>query len=220
MKKRLLIAALATCILSLSSCKKNETMAEAKIDFTQSYENAALALATAQKNYDAAVASNIPERIETAKLELKSAQDKYVESKNVYIAKGGTVKPEYETYLTTSSQTLKNIIASSGTKTAQTAGKVVNGAIRTTEKIANGTVNAANTVVNDAVDGKLPGKVINTAENIAQKTGLDGVAKTAESGVKSTVNTTATGIKKTSTEVKKTADQGISKVKQGINSIF
>jgi hypothetical protein len=220
MKKRLLIAVLATATISLNSCKKDEPVAIAKIDFTQSYENAALALATAQKNYDAAVASNVPERIETATIELQSAQDKYIESKNTYIAKGGTVKSEYESYLKTSSQTLKNLIVASGSKTIQTAGKVVNGAINTTGKIATGTVNTVNSVANDAVDGKLPGKVINTAENVVQRTGLDGVAKTAESGVKSTVNTTATGIKKTSTEVKKTADQGISKMKEGINSIF
>jgi hypothetical protein len=220
MKKTLLIAVLATAIISLDSCKKNETKAEAKIDFTQSYEAAALALADAQKNYDEAVASKVPDRIEAATLELQTAQDKYIESKNMYVAKGGTVKSEYENYLQTSSQTLKNIIVSSGSKTIQTAGKVVNGAISTTGKIATGTVNTVNGVANDVVDGKLPGKVVSTAENVAQKTGLNEVTKTAESGVKSTVNTATTEVKKTSTEVKKTADQGISKVKEGINSIF
>ncbi|WP_027381413.1 hypothetical protein [Chryseobacterium daeguense] len=211
MKKRIVIAAMAVCILSLQSCKKNETMAEAKIDFTQSYEDAALALATAQKNYDAAVASNVPEKIEAAKLELKSAQDKYVESKNVYIAKGGTIKPEYENYLNTSTQTLKNAVAVTGA----TAGRVVNGAINTTEKLAKGTVNTAVQTTE-----KVAGGAINTAETVVQKTGLDDAARKAESGVKSTVKTTSTEIKKTSTEVKKKADQGISKVKEGINSIF
>lgn len=214
MKKRIVIAAMAVCILSLNSCKKNETMAEVKMDFTQSYEDAALALATAQKNYDAAVASNVPEKIEAAKLELKSAQDKYVESKNVYIAKGGTVKPEYENYLNTSTQTLKNAVAVTGA----TAGKVVNGAINTTGKLAKGTLSTVNGAVNTT--GKVADGAINTAETVVQKTGLDDAARNAESGVKSTVKTTSTEIKKTSTEVKKTADQGISKVKEGINSIF
>lgn len=82
MKKTLLTLALAGLVLTANSCKKNET-SDVKIDFTQSYEDAALALATAQQNYQEAVASKDPARIEAAKIELQKAQDKYVESKNV-----------------------------------------------------------------------------------------------------------------------------------------
>ena len=115
MKKTLLTLALAGIVLTANSCKKNES-SDIKIDFTQSYEDAALALATAQKNYEEAVASNDPARIE---------------SKSVYVAEGGTVKAEYENNLATSTQIL-----------GATASGVVGNVINRTDSIITGKTNA------------------------------------------------------------------------------
>ena len=130
MKKTLLTLALAGIVITANSCKKNDD-SNVKIDFTQSYEDAALALANAQQNYQAAVASNDPARIEAAKIELQKAQDKYVESKSVYVAEGGTVKAEYENNLATSTQILGN-----------TSPGIVSNVIKRTDSIITGKTNA------------------------------------------------------------------------------
>ncbi|SIQ93604.1 hypothetical protein SAMN05880574_13611 [Chryseobacterium sp. RU37D] len=182
MKKSLLILALVTAVVSMNSCKQNETHTEAKIDFTKSYETAALALADAQKKYDEAVSTNIPEKIEAAKMQLQSAQEKYLESKKGYVAKGGEVNSKYENYLKTSTQTLKNAALGivSG-KPVQEAGKIVNGAV--------------NTIANN--------QVTKTVESGVKTT----VSKT-ESGLKKT----GTEVKRTTTKGINTVKKGLNSI--------
>lgn len=147
MKKNILILTFAAIVLSANSCKKNEA-SETKIDFTQSYEDAALTLSNAQKKYDQAVASNDPVRIEAAKQELQAAQTKYVESKKVYVAQGGTVKAEYENYSSTATRTL-------GTQASNTVKNIVRGKDSLiTGKVSAAVENRANAVQKQVNDEK------------------------------------------------------------------
>lgn len=102
MKKTVLIFAVFGALLA--AC--NSTQNTEKIDFTKSYENAALALADAQNNFDIAIASHDTTRIAAAKVVLENATAKYVSSKKTLVANGGTAKPQYEQYLQSSTQVL------------------------------------------------------------------------------------------------------------------
>ncbi len=190
--------ALAGLLLTAASCKKNET-SDMKIDFTQSYEDAALALSTAQKKYDEAVASNDPVKIEAAKAELQIAQQKYVDSKNVYVAEGGTVKPEYETYLTTSTQVL-------GTTKAD----VVSNVIKKSDSIITGKTNA---------------QIESTAKEIKEKVNTE-KAKLVEDANKTVADTKVAAekakadLKKKTEETKKAANDEINKAKDGLNKFL
>lgn len=84
--------------LGLTACN-TETKKDEKIDFTKSYETAAIALTDAQLAYDAAVASNDTTRIAAAKVQLETAKTQYLKSKTYYTANGGIVKSEYEQLL-------------------------------------------------------------------------------------------------------------------------
>lgn len=198
MKKTLLTLALAGLVLTANSCKKNET-SDVKIDFTQSYEDAALALATAQQNYQEAVASKDPARIEAAKIELQKAQDKYVESKNVYVAEGGTVKTEYENNLATSTQILGN-----------TSTGMVSNAIKKTDSLITGRTNA---------------EIDNTAKEIKDKVNTE-KAKLVEDANKTVADTKATAekakadLKKSTEETKKAANEKIDKAQKDLNDLF
>ncbi|MBV6879901.1 hypothetical protein NG800_010510 [Epilithonimonas ginsengisoli] len=198
MKKTLLTLALAGLVLTANSCKKNET-SDVKIDFTQSYEDAALALATAQQNYQEAVASKDPARIEAAKIELQKAQDKYVESKNVYVAEGGTVKTEYENNLATSTQILGN-----------TSTGMVSNAITKTDSIITGRTNA---------------EIDNTAKEIKDKVNTE-KAKLVEDANKTVADTKAAAekakadLKKSTEETKKAANEKIDKAQKDLNDLF
>lgn len=198
MKKTLLTLALAGLVLTANSCKKNET-SDVKIDFTQSYEDAALALATAQQNYQEAVASKDPARIEAAKIELQKAQDKYVESKNVYVAEGGTVKTEYENNLATSTQILGN-----------TSTGMVSNAINKTDSIITGKTNA---------------EIDNTAKEIKDKVNTE-KAKLVEDANKTVADTKAAAekaksdLKKSTEETKKAANEKIDKAQKDLNDLF
>lgn len=198
MKKTLLTLALAGLVLTANSCKKNET-SDVKIDFTQSYEDAALALATAQQNYQEAVASKDPARIEAAKIELQKAQDKYVESKNVYVAEGGTVKTEYENNLATSTQILGN-----------TSTGMVSNAITKTDSIITGRKNA---------------EIDNTAKEIKDKVNTE-KAKLVEDANKTVADTKAAAekakadLKKSTEETKKAANEKIDKAQKDLNDLF
>lgn len=198
MKKTLLTLALAGLVLTANSCKKNET-SDVKIDFTQSYEDAALALATAQQNYQEAVASKDPARIEAAKIELQKAQDKYVESKNVYVAEGGTVKTEYENNLATSTQILGN-----------TSTGMVSNAIKKTDSIITGRTNA---------------EIDNTAKEIKDKVNTE-KAKLVEDANKTVADTKAAAekaksdLKKSTEETKKAANEKIDKAQKDLNDLF
>lgn len=198
MKKTLLTLVLAGLVLTANSCKKNET-SDVKIDFTQSYEDAALALATAQQNYQEAVASKDPARIEAAKIELQKAQDKYVESKNVYVAEGGTVKTEYENNLATSTQILGN-----------TSTGMVSNAIKKTDSLITGRTNA---------------EIDNTAKEIKDKVNTE-KAKLVEDANKTVADTKATAekakadLKKSTEETKKAANEKIDKAQKDLNDLF
>ncbi|MCZ4222329.1 hypothetical protein [Pedobacter rhodius] len=91
---------IAICFLafSLTACN-TATKKDEKIDFTKSYETAAMALTDAQLAYDAAVASNDTTRIAAAKVQLEAAKTGYLKSKTYYTENGGIVKPEYEQLL-------------------------------------------------------------------------------------------------------------------------
>jgi len=95
MKNIFLICLLTFSLTACNTATKNEE----KIDFTKSYEAAALALTDAQLNYDAAVASNDTARIAAAKVQLETAKTTYLKNKTYYTANGGIVKPEDEQLL-------------------------------------------------------------------------------------------------------------------------
>jgi len=198
MKKTLISLALAGLLLTANSCKKSET-SDVKIDFTQSYEDAALALATAQQNYQEAVASKDPARIEAAKKELQKAQDKYVESKNVYVAEGGTVKAEYENNLATSTQIL-------GTSSSD----IVSNVIKKSDSIITGKTNA---------------QIDNTAKEIKDKVNTE-KAKLVENANKTVADTKAAAekakadLKKRTEETKKSANEEINKAKDDLNKFL
>ena len=198
MKKILLTLALAGIVMTANSCKKNDD-SNVKIDFTQSYEDAALALANAQQNYQAAVASNDPARIEAAKIELQKAQDKYVESKSVYVAEGGTVKAEYENNLATSTQILGN-----------TSTGIVNNVIKRTDSIITGKTNA---------------EIDNTAKEIKEKVNAE-KAKLVEdankkvSDAKVEAEKVKADLKKSTEETKKAANEKIDKAQKDLNNLF
>ena len=198
MKKTLLTLALAGIVMTANSCKKNDD-SNVKIDFTQSYEDAALALANAQQNYQAAVASNDPARIEAAKIELQKAQDKYVESKSVYVAEGGTVKAEYENNLATSTQILGN-----------TSTGIVNNVIKRTDSIITGKTNA---------------EIDNTAKEIKEKVNAE-KAKLVEdankkvSDAKVEAEKVKADLKKSTEETKKAANEKIDKAQKDLNNLF
>jgi len=95
MKNIILVCLLAFSLTACNTATKNEE----KIDFTKSYETAALALTDAKLNYDAAVASNDTTRIAAAKVQLETAKTTYLKSKTYYTANGGIVKTEDEQLL-------------------------------------------------------------------------------------------------------------------------
>lgn len=198
MKKTLMSLALAGLLLTAASCKKNET-SDVKIDLTKSYEDAALALATAQQNYQEAVASKDPARIEAAKIELQKAQDKYVESKKVYVAEGGTVKTEYENNLATSTQILGN--SSTG---------IVSNAIKKTDSLITGKTNA---------------EIDNAAKEIKDKVNTE-KAKLVEdankkvSDAKVEAEKVKADFKKSTEETKKAANEKIDKAQKDLNNLF
>jgi len=198
MKKTLLTLALAGIVLTANSCKKNDD-STTKIDFTQSYEDAALALSTAQKKYDEAVASNDPVRIEAAKKELQAAQEKYVESKKVYVAEGGTVKSEYENYLTTSAQTL-----------GATASAAISNVVKGSDSIISG-------AVTNAVENKTA-EVKNKLN--AEKAKITEETKKTVADVKASANKTKEDFKKSAEESKKSANEEIDKAKKSLDNLL
>ena len=198
MKKTLLTLAFAGLVLTANSCKKNDT-SDAKIDFTQSYEDAALALSNAQKNYNEAVATKDPVKIEAAKAELQKAQAKYVDSKKTYVSEGGTVKPAYENYLVTATQTL-------GTPKSD----VVSSVIKKSDSILTGKTNA---------------QIDNTAKEIKASVNNE-KAKLVEDANKKVSETKAAAQKakadfqSKAEETKKSANDEINKAKDDLNKFL
>ena len=95
MKNIIIICLLAFSLTSCNTAQKSDE----KIDFTKSYESAALALTDAKLNYDAALASNDTTRIAAAKIKLETAKTTYLKSKTYYTANGGIVNAEDEQML-------------------------------------------------------------------------------------------------------------------------
>ncbi len=106
MKKIVLSLSLLGLVMFSQSCNKNES-STAKIDFTKSYEDAASALASAQKSYNEAVATKDPVKIDAAKKALEDAQAKYLSAKDTYVSEGGKVKAEYENLVNTSKESIE-----------------------------------------------------------------------------------------------------------------
>jgi len=119
--KNIIIICLLT--LGLAACN-TATKKEEKIDFTKSYETAALALTDAQLNYDAAVASKDTARIAAAKIQLETAKTNYLNSKTYYTANGGIVKAEDDQLLAKANTSLGKPVNDT-TTVATTAGKFI-----------------------------------------------------------------------------------------------
>ena len=86
---------IAFCLTACNTPIKTEE----KIDFTKSYESAALALTDAQLLYEDALAGKDSLTIANAKAQLEIAKTTYLQSKNEYTANGGVENPEYEQLL-------------------------------------------------------------------------------------------------------------------------
>lgn len=194
MKKTLLTLALAGIVLTAYSCNKTES-SNTKIDFTQSYEDAALALSNAQKNYEAALATNDPVKIEEAKKALQAAQARYVESKKAYIAEGGTLKSEYENYLKTSVQAL-------GAKTSDAVSNIVKG---------------SDSILAVAVENKT--EEVKSQLN-AEKAKITEETKKTVADVKASANKAKEDFKKSADETKKSANEEIDKAQQSLNNLL
>jgi len=127
--KKVAYWALSLSIFAAVACNNSETASSDKIDFTQSYENAALALTSAQENYTSALATNDSTKINAAKQELETAKTNYVNSKNALVEHGGTVKQEYESKLTQSEETLSKLPAAAAAATQATADSAIGGKV-------------------------------------------------------------------------------------------
>lgn len=151
------------------ACKSNDT--SEKIDFTKSYENAALALSSAQKNYDEAVVTKDTIKIKAAKSVLQNATASYISSKNNLVSHGGTTKPAYESTLTQSEESLKKVVetpqptsvANEATTPASKVGQVLSNGNKNIEK-ASATIEKANKTVTDKIN-----KANKTVEDLATK---------------------------------------------------
>lgn len=192
MKKIVLSLSLLGLVIFNQSCNKNES-STAKIDFTKSYEDAASALASAQKSYDEALATNDPVKIDAAKKLLEEAQAKYSSAKDVLIAEGGKVKAEYENLVNTSKESIE--------KTKQAATDLTKAAAETAENKATTAVTETANKINSTIE-KTDAKVTEVKDKVAAE--------------KAKVTETA---KKTQEEVQKTKDN-INKTKQDLKNIL
>ncbi|WP_447640297.1 MULTISPECIES: hypothetical protein [Chitinophagaceae] len=150
--KKIVYLALSFSLLTAVACNSNDTTSQ-KLDFTQSYENAALALTSAQDNYNTALASKDTTKISQARKELETATTNYVNSKNSLVQHGGTAKAEYETNLSKSEQVLSHAAAlaapSAATNTKDSSiigGKVGQALSDGSKKIENAKSSATNTI--------------------------------------------------------------------------
>lgn len=192
MKKIVLSLSLLGLVIFNQSCNKNES-STAKIDFTKSYEDAASALASAQKSYDEALATNDPVKIDAAKKLLKEAQAKYLSAKDTYVSEGGKVKDEYENLVNTSKESID--------KTKQAATDLTKAAAETAENKATTAVTETANKINSTIE-KTDAKVTEVKDKVAAE--------------KAKVTETA---KKTQEEVQKTKDN-INKTKQDLKNIL
>lgn len=137
---------IAICFLAfgLNACN-TPTKDEERIDFTKSYEAAAMALTDAQIAYDVAVASNDTTKIAAAKAQLETAKTGYLQSKTYYSANGGVVKDEYEQLLVKTNTSLGK--AANDTTTVSPILDLSNTPIATVKKVLDsGAINASKKV--------------------------------------------------------------------------
>jgi len=200
MKKTFLALSFLGLILFNQSCNKNES--NVKIDFTKSYEDAAMALSSAQKNFTEALASNNPAEIKAARKQLEEAQTKYITAKNTYISGGGKANADYENVLTSTKKSLeksKEAVSDLGAAAA-TETKATNAVSQTAEKI-NGSIEKADAKINEIKD-----------KATADKAKVDNAVKN-----------TKTNIQQTNDNLKKTAEdtkENLNKTKQDLKNIF
>jgi len=198
---------IAICLLSfgLTACNSS-TKEEEKIDFTKSYESAALALTDAQLAYDAAVVSNDTARISAAKLQLETAKTTYLNSKTYYTSNGGIVKTEYEQLLAKTNTSLgkpandTTTIALPKTETTKPASGLDNTPIAiATKKFIDSSRVSANKKIQQVSDAVITGE--KTVKQVS-----DAVA-TGESTVKKNVTKANENITKVSDSTKKRLEE-------------
>jgi len=185
--KNIIIICLLT--LGLAACN-TATKKEEKIDFTKSYETAALALTDAQLNYDAAVASKDTARIAAAKIQLETAKTNYLNSKTYYTANGGIVKAEDDQLLAKANTSLGKPVNDT-TTVATTAGKFIDSTRVNADKKVKQVIGAIAT-------GESKVKQVSDAVAVGQTTVKNNVIK-ANEGLKKVNDST----KKRLEEIKK-----------------
>ena len=182
---------IAICLIAfgLAACNA-PTKDDERIDFTKSYETAAMALTDAKLAYDLAVASNDTTKIAAAKLQLESAKTSYLQSKTSYSANGGVVNEDYEQLLAKTNTSL-GIAPDDTTTVTKPIIDLNNTPIITAKKILDSTaINASKKV-----------QRVSTAITTGEKAITQGVAKTNENLTKARDTT-----KKRIDELKKQAD--------------
>ncbi|SFA58903.1 hypothetical protein SAMN04488511_12097 [Pedobacter suwonensis] len=185
--KNIIIICLLT--LGLAACS-TATKKEEKIDFTKSYETAALALTDAQLNYDAAVASKDTARIAAAKIQLETAKTNYLNSKTYYTANGGIVKAEDDQLLAKANTSLGKPVNDT-TTVATTAGKFIDSTRVNADKKVKQVIGAIAT-------GESKVKQVSDAVAVGQTTVKNNIVK-ANEGLKKVNDST----KKRLEEIKK-----------------
>lgn len=184
MKNIIIIFLLA---FGLAACN-TATNKEDKIDFTKSYETAALALTDAQLNYDAAVASKDTARIAAAKIQLETAKTNYLNSKTFYTANGGIVKAADEQLLAKANTALGKPVNDTTTTIAAAAGKFIDSSKVNADKKAKQLIGAIAT-------GESKVKQVSDAVAVGQNTVKNNVIKANE------------GLKKVNDSTKKRLDE-------------
>jgi hypothetical protein len=182
--KNIIIICLFT--FGLAACN-TDTKKEEKIDFTKSYETAALALTDAQLNYDAAVASKDVTRIAAAKIQLETAKTNYLNSKTYYTANGGIVKAEDDQLLAKANISLGKP-AKDTTTVAAAAEKFIDSTKVNADKKAKQVISAIAT-------GESKVKQVSDAVAVGQTTVKNNVVKANE------------GLKKANDSTKKRLDE-------------
>lgn len=191
MKNIIIICLLAFSLTSCNTAPKSDE----KIDFTKSYESAALALTDAKLNYDAALASNDTARIAAAKLKLETAKTTYLKSKTYYTANGGIVNAKDEQMLgktntalgkpvndTTTVATTKPLSELEQTPVAVAAKKLIDSSKMNANKKIKQVESAITTGENTV-------KHVSDAVNTGQKTVKSNVIKANESLTKASDST-------------------------------
>ncbi|WP_231492015.1 hypothetical protein [Pedobacter sp. Leaf170] len=177
---------IALCFISFGLTACNTSTKEEKIDFTKSYESAALALTDAQLAYDAALLSNDTARISAAKQQLETAKTTYLNSKTYYTSHGGIVNKDYE-----------QLLAKTNTSLGKPANDTTKVAISNTEVITPSGIE--NTPIAVATKKFIDSSRVNATKKVKQ---VSDAVVTGERTVKQVSDAVATG----GTTVKKSVE--------------